>query len=82
MLLARGVHEDVVAVSFDPRDVVDRDEEGAFGFADEEALGIAAIALNLLQQMLQTGFGAVGVGVSGVSEGAMESFPEAILRRA
>ena len=78
VLLARGVDENVVAVGFDPGDVVDGNEEGAFAFADEEALGIAAIPLNLLEQMLQTRFGAVAVGVLVQDAGAMQSFTETV----
>jgi hypothetical protein len=79
VLLARGMNEDVVAVGFDPGDVVDRDKEGALTFADEQALGIAAIPLNLLEQMLQTRLGTCAVGACEMGTCTVEGFSEAIL---
>jgi len=79
VFLGRRVYQDVVAIRFDPGDVIDGDKEGALAFANEQALGIAAIPLNLLEQMLQTGFGASAIGVLVVDAGTMESFTEALL---
>src|SRR5262249_49287702 len=78
VLLTRSVHEDVVAVGFDPGDVVDGDKEGAFTLADEQALRIASVPLDLLEQMLQTRIDASAIGVQVVDAGTIKSFAEAL----
>ena len=65
------VDENVVAIGFDPGDLVHSDEESAFALANQEAIGVAAFALHFLEQILQASFRAGTVGLSVVSAGTV-----------